>query len=55
MKRTYEICWNIFRSNKDHPQTKVIGTDCPCNYDPVNNPKCPIYEAVVISPPKERT
>lgn len=55
MTESYEICWQIFRLSKDHPFIKMIGTNCPCDYDPINNPKCPMYEAVIISTPKKRT
>lgn len=45
---TYEICWNILRFKKHLPTTKMKDTHCPCGFDPVNNPHCPGYEAVVV-------
>lgn len=45
----YEICWNILRLGSYHTKVKMAGSDCPCTYDPANNPRCQMYEAVVIT------
>lgn len=45
---SYEVCWNIFRSNKNHPTIKAYGTNCPCQYNPEQNKNCPMYKPVKI-------
>lgn len=42
----HEICWNIWRLGSKETLTKMAGTNCPCHFDPVNNPLCPKYEPV---------
>jgi hypothetical protein len=48
MSRSYEICWHIFRMGNKDSVIKAVGKDCPCTYDPENNPKCPLYKAVKV-------
>lgn len=46
----YKICWHIFRcGNKHLPFVKMYGKNCPCTHDPIDNPKCPDYEEVLIT------
>jgi hypothetical protein len=44
----YEICWHIFRFSKENPSVKMVGTNCPCRYNPEENKHCLSYEPVKI-------